>query len=63
MNNNGVIFAPYIISQSVDTVINSNFTSKRLLRSRYSIVSIYDQLLIDRKNKLDKIINRIKNGK
>ena len=65
--NKGLIFLPYIMAQSVPIIVDSNFASKMLVKSRYSIASVgtdyYNMLQIDllteRRKKLEKIKNRI----
>lgn len=75
---NGYIFAPYIL-QSTVSVVNGSISPNTNVASRYAtkIVNsgLYgtigvdnfnfedNQKMIDRRNKLDKIVNNIKNKK
>ena len=67
--NKGVIYLPYMLAQSVPIVVEGNFASKTLVKSRYSLsnvnsgnystIQIEDYVLTERRKKLQKIINRI----
>lgn len=70
--NQGIIFAPYITAQTVSLISESQTTASfKVLKSRYSVTNVLDknyyqmmiekELMEERRNKLEKIINNIKN--
>lgn len=71
--NQGIIFLPYIMAQSPPIIVDSNFATKMLVKSRYKLTSvnsnyygaiqIEDYVLTERRKKLEKIINRINGQK
>ena len=57
-NNPGYIYAPYIIATTTPEVVDSSFSPKRTLKSRYSTVvsgSFYGLFVSKRTNRMSKI--------
>jgi hypothetical protein len=68
--NQGFIYLPYIMDQTVSVVNCGNFNPSSTIKSRYTLtninsnnyygIKIEDELLINRRNKIEKIRNKIK---
>ena len=61
-NNQGIVFAPYIIQTTTPAIIESNFSPKMTLKSRYSTATIGHGFTMDfwmknwrRKSRIEKI--------
>lgn len=61
-NNQGIVFAPYIIQTTTPAIIESNFSPRMTLKSRYSTTSVSNTFYMDiwmknwrRKSRIEKI--------
>ena len=61
-NNQGIVFSPYIIQTTKPAIIESNFSPRMTLKSRYSTVNIGNSFYMDfwmknwrRKSRIDNI--------
>lgn len=46
-NNQGIVFAPYIIQTTKPTIIESNFSPRMTLKSRYSTTTVNNGFYMD----------------
>ena len=60
-NNQGIVFAPYIIQTTTPAIIESNFSPRMTLKSRYSTTMMGNGFYMDffknwrRKSRIEKI--------
>lgn len=61
-NNQGIVFAPYIIQTTTSAIVESNFSPRMTLKSRYSTANISNSFYMDvwmknwrRKSRIEKI--------
>lgn len=61
-NNPGIVFAPYIIQTTTPAIIESNFSPRMTLKSRYSTTTVNNGFYMDfwmknwkRKSRIEKI--------
>lgn len=60
-NNQGIVFAPYIIQTTTPTIVESNFSPRMTLKSRYSTTTVNNRFYMDflknwrRKSRIEKI--------
>lgn len=61
-NNPGIVFAPYIIQTTTPTIVESNFSPRMILKSRYSTTTVNNGFYMDfwmknwrRKSRIEKI--------
>jgi len=67
----GYIYAPYILVEGTPIISDSNYVTKQMIKSRYSTTDInsdyfgiinMNKLLKERRLKINKIINKLKDG-
>ena len=61
-NNPGIVFVPYIIQTTTPTIVESNFSPRMTLKSRYSTTTVNNGFYMDfwmkncrRKSRIEKI--------
>ena len=60
-NNQGIVFAPYLIQSTTPAIVESNFSPRMTLKSRYSTTMIGNGFYMDflknwrRKSRIEKI--------
>lgn len=67
----GWIYAPYILVEGTPIISDNNFVTKQMIKNRYSTTDInsdyfgiinMNKLLKERRLKINKIINKLKDG-
>jgi len=61
-NNQGIVFAPYLIQNTTPAIVESNFSPRMTLKSRYSTTTVNNGFYMDfwmknwrRKSRIEKI--------
>ena len=61
-NNQGIVFAPYLIQSTTPVIVESNFSPRMTLKSRYSTTTVNNGFYMDfwmknwrRKSRIEKI--------
>ena len=60
-NNQGIVFAPYLIQSTTPAIVESNFSPRMTLKSRYSTTTVNNRFYMDflknwrRKSRIEKI--------